>query len=78
VDAVERVGGETVLDLDITTNRVDCMNVHGVAARWPRSTARPASLETLAPESGPPSGEGFDVAIEPKTSAAASAPGSST
>jgi phenylalanyl-tRNA synthetase beta chain len=31
VDAVETVGGETVLELDITTNRVDCMNVYGVA-----------------------------------------------
>jgi phenylalanyl-tRNA synthetase beta chain len=67
VDAVERVGDETVLDLDITTNRVDCMNVHGVArevAALYGLALRP--LETQAPESGPPSGEGFDVAIEAK------------
>jgi phenylalanyl-tRNA synthetase beta chain len=31
VDAIEKVGDETVLELDITTNRVDCMNVYGVA-----------------------------------------------
>jgi phenylalanyl-tRNA synthetase beta chain len=31
VDAVESDGKDTVLDLDITTNRVDCMNVQGVA-----------------------------------------------
>jgi phenylalanyl-tRNA synthetase beta chain len=31
VDAVESVGTDTLLDLDITTNRVDCMNVYGVA-----------------------------------------------
>ena len=27
VDAVESLGTDTLLDLDITTNRVDCMNV---------------------------------------------------
>jgi phenylalanyl-tRNA synthetase beta chain len=31
VDAVAADGRDTVLDLDITTNRVDCMNVQGVA-----------------------------------------------
>ncbi len=31
VDAIDKIGAETVLDLDITTNRVDCMNVYGVA-----------------------------------------------
>ncbi|HSD65682.1 MAG TPA: hypothetical protein VLF95_03220, partial [Vicinamibacteria bacterium] len=31
VDAIEKAGDETVLDLDVTTNRVDCMNVYGVA-----------------------------------------------
>ncbi|HEX9186106.1 MAG TPA: phenylalanine--tRNA ligase subunit beta [Vicinamibacteria bacterium] len=65
VDAVERAGDETVLELDITTNRVDCMNVHGVArevAAVYGLALRP--LETRAPEAGPPSAEGFDVAIE--------------
>jgi phenylalanyl-tRNA synthetase beta chain len=31
VDGVEMRGDDGVLDLDITTNRVDCMNVYGVA-----------------------------------------------
>jgi phenylalanyl-tRNA synthetase beta chain len=31
VDAVEKDGDDTILELDITTNRVDCMNVYGVA-----------------------------------------------
>ena len=31
VDAVESLGSDVLLDLDITTNRVDCMNVYGVA-----------------------------------------------
>jgi phenylalanyl-tRNA synthetase beta chain len=31
VDALERDGDDTILELDITTNRVDCMNVYGVA-----------------------------------------------
>ena len=31
VGAIETVEEETVLELDITTNRVDCMNVYGVA-----------------------------------------------
>ncbi len=31
VDGLESDGRDTVLDLDITTNRVDCMNVYGVA-----------------------------------------------
>ncbi len=31
MDGVETRGDDAVLDLDITTNRVDCMNVYGVA-----------------------------------------------
>src|SRR6478735_4036335 len=31
VDGIERRGDDAVLDLDITTNRVDAMNVYGVA-----------------------------------------------
>jgi phenylalanyl-tRNA synthetase beta chain len=65
VDATFRVGDETVLDLDITTNRVDCMNVHGVArevAALYGLALRP--LETAAPVAGPPAAEALDVAIE--------------
>ncbi len=28
---IEKLEGDAVLDLEITTNRVDCMNVYGVA-----------------------------------------------
>ena len=31
VDAVEPRGDDTLLEIDVTTNRVDCMNVYGVA-----------------------------------------------
>lgn len=31
VDGIEGKGNDAVLDLDVTTNRVDCMNVYGVA-----------------------------------------------
>ncbi|HWX25744.1 MAG TPA: hypothetical protein VN083_11900, partial [Vicinamibacteria bacterium] len=31
VEGIETHGAETVFELDITTNRVDCMNVFGVA-----------------------------------------------
>jgi phenylalanyl-tRNA synthetase beta chain len=31
VDAIEQHGDDVVLDIDVTTNRVDCMNVRGVA-----------------------------------------------
>ncbi len=31
VDGIENIPGDAVLDIDVTTNRVDCMNVRGVA-----------------------------------------------
>jgi phenylalanyl-tRNA synthetase beta chain len=31
VDGIEQTEGDAVLDIDVTTNRVDCMNVYGVA-----------------------------------------------
>jgi phenylalanyl-tRNA synthetase beta chain len=31
VEGLEGQGDAAVLDLDVTTNRVDCMNVYGVA-----------------------------------------------
>jgi phenylalanyl-tRNA synthetase beta chain len=31
VEGIDRTEGDAVLDIDVTTNRVDCMNVHGVA-----------------------------------------------
>ena len=65
VDAIERVGEETVLDLDITTNRVDCMNVYGVArevAALYGLALRP--IDTSAAASGTPAAEALDVQIE--------------
>jgi len=65
VDAVERVGGDTVLDLDITTNRVDCMNVYGVAREVSvlyKTALRP--LEVSLTESGPPAAQALRVEIE--------------
>ena len=65
VDAIEKVGDETILDLDITTNRVDCMNVHGVAREVAALYGLPLRpLDTTAAESGSPAGEALDVAIE--------------
>jgi len=65
VDAIESVGGETVLELDITTNRVDCMNVYGVArevAALYGLALRPP--HTAAPESGKPAKDSLDVTLE--------------
>ena len=65
VDAIESVGEETVLDLDITTNRVDCMNVHGVAREVAALYGLPLRpLETSVVEAGPPAREALEVAIE--------------
>jgi phenylalanyl-tRNA synthetase beta chain len=65
VDAVEGRGEEAVLELDITTNRVDCMNVRGVA----REAAviyglplKPLAVEVV--ESGAPAAESLRVVIE--------------
>jgi phenylalanyl-tRNA synthetase beta chain len=65
VSAIETVGAETVLDLDVTTNRVDCMNVYGVArevsALYGLALRPPA---TEAAEKGPPAEGALDVVIE--------------
>jgi phenylalanyl-tRNA synthetase beta chain len=64
VDGVESAGSEVVLDLDITTNRVDCMNVYGVA----REVAVLYSLPLRPPDvtfpEGGPVGDALDVQIE--------------
>ncbi len=65
VDAIEKVGDETILDLDITTNRVDCMNVYGVAREVAALYGLPLRpLDTTVAESGSPAEEALDVAIE--------------
>ncbi len=65
VGAVETAGAETVLDIDVTTNRVDCMNVFGVAREV--STLYGLALRppaTEAPEAGPSADGALDVVIE--------------
>jgi len=61
---LERHGDETVLDLDVTTNRVDCMNVYGVAREVSvlyRVPLRP--LELGFTPKGEPAGEAVAVEI---------------
>lgn len=65
VDGVEGAGDAAVLDIDVTTNRVDCMNVHGIAREASVIYAR--TLKPLAldfPESGAPAAEAWTVEIE--------------
>jgi phenylalanyl-tRNA synthetase beta chain len=66
VDAIEpREGGEAVLDLDITTNRVDAMNVAGVARELSVYFKAPFKPPALAfGERGTPAPEAWSVEIE--------------
>lgn len=65
IEGLETHGGETVLDLDVTTNRVDCMNVLGVA----REVSVIYGVPLRAPatsfvENGPAATGALTVAIE--------------
>ena len=65
MDGIEGKGDDAVLDLDITTNRVDCMNVYGVAREV--SVLYSAPLRPLAVdirEEGPPASVAWTVDIE--------------
>ncbi len=65
VDGVETHEGDSVLDIDVTTNRVDCMNVYGVAREVSvlyRTPLRPVPAEIV--ESGRPAAEALDVVVE--------------
>lgn len=65
MDGLEIHGGDAVLDLDITTNRVDCMNVHGVARE--ASVIYGVPLKPLAvdvTEAGEPAERALEVRIE--------------
>jgi phenylalanyl-tRNA synthetase beta chain len=65
VDAVEGSGDAAVLELDITTNRVDAMNVRGVAreiAVMYGTALKP--LDTSLAEAGAPAAQSLRVAIE--------------
>jgi phenylalanyl-tRNA synthetase beta chain len=65
LEGLEAIGGDTVLDLDITTNRVDCMNVYGVAREAAVIYGLPLKpLEVGLREAGPPAAEALAVSIE--------------
>lgn len=64
-DGIEKFGSETVLDLDITTNRVDAMNMYGVAREAATFYGLPLKpLDLTFEESGAPSSDSLRVAIE--------------
>ena len=64
-DGIEFHGKEAVLDLDITTNRVDAMNMYGIAREAATIYGLPLKPLALdAPESGAPSSESLRVEIE--------------
>jgi phenylalanyl-tRNA synthetase beta chain len=64
VDTVETDGSDVVLDLDITTNRVDCMNVYGVAREVSVLYELPLRPPDLGFPEGEPAGAALDVAID--------------
>ncbi len=65
VDAIEPHGAETVLELDVTTNRVDCMNVYGVAREVAAIYGLPLRpLETATNDLGAPAGDALEVEIQ--------------
>src|SRR6185295_11394897 len=65
VDGIEGSGDGAVLDIDVTTNRVDCMNVYGVAREaaviYGLPLRRPEASFT---ESGPAASQALQVEIE--------------
>jgi phenylalanyl-tRNA synthetase beta chain len=65
IEGIERDGKDVVLDFDITTNRVDCMNVYGLAreaALIYRLPLRPLAVDVV--ESGAPAAQALAVEIE--------------
>jgi len=65
VDGVEKRGADAVLDIDVTTNRVDCMNVRGVAREVAVIYGVPLQpLDTRIEEAGAPAAEALKVVIE--------------
>jgi phenylalanyl-tRNA synthetase beta chain len=65
VEGIETHGQETVLELDITTNRVDCMNVYGVAREVAVIYGKPLRpLDLTFREAGAPARDALRVEIE--------------
>jgi phenylalanyl-tRNA synthetase beta chain len=64
-EGIETDGRDTVLDLDITTNRVDCMNIQGVAREVSVIYGTPLRApDTHVMEQGAPASSALSVAIE--------------
>src|SRR3989442_11984152 len=65
LEGLEGRGSDAVLDLDVTTNRVDCMNVYGVAREVSVLYGVPLRPPDLSfPEAGPPASEALEGTIE--------------
>src|SRR3989442_11125697 len=65
LEGLEGRGTDAVLDLDVTTNRVDCMNVYGVAREVSVLYGVPLRPPDLSfPEAGPPPAPALPVTIE--------------
>ena len=65
LDGLESDGKDAVLDLDVTTNRVDCMNVYGLAREVAVLYGLPLRpLERSLAEKGPAATQVLEVGIE--------------
>lgn len=65
VENVETVGPDTVLDVEVTSNRSDCLSVFGVAAELAALLDRPLTFADASPAaSGPATSSLTSVAIE--------------
>ncbi len=54
VEGVERVGDDTVLDVELTANRPDCMSMLGVAREIALLLDQPLRIPTPKPVEHPP------------------------
>jgi phenylalanyl-tRNA synthetase beta chain len=65
VEGIEKDGSDAVLDLDITSNRVDCMNIYGLAREASVIYDVPLRpLDLSVAETGPPASQALEVVIE--------------
>jgi len=65
VESIERVGDDTVLDVEVTSNRGDCLSHVGVAREIAALTAREFRLDQVMPaEAGTPASSVAKVRIE--------------
>ncbi len=64
-DGIDRTESDVLFDLEITSNRPDCLGHIGVAREIAAATGKPLQLPDLGgvPEAPPPAGELTDVAV---------------